>query len=113
MFPADDVDYFIDKTRVNLLLVVPAFLPKVNRGPVVVVMDDAFRKTISGHDGGPVEEFVDNEDPTVIVFTSGTTARPKGVVLTHLNWYAYLIASYSDLALDRSLLSLLALPMAH
>src|SRR5260370_2056240 len=110
MSTADDVDYVLEKTSRKLLLVEPAFLPKVTRG---LVMDDAFHEKLLGYDGGPVEAFVANEDPTVIIFTSGTTARPKGVVLTHLNWYAYLIASYSDLGLDRSLRYLLALPMFH
>jgi fatty-acyl-CoA synthase len=56
---------------------------------------------------------VANDYPSVIIFTSGTTARPKGVTLTHLNWFAYLLASYSDYALDRNLRYLLALPMFH
>jgi len=114
MFTASDVDYVFEKTRVKALLVEPMFLSKVNRGPAVqYVMDDAFREMVAGYDGSPVEQFVASEDPSVIIFTSGTTARPKGVVLNHLNWFAYLLASYSDYALDRNLRYLLALPMFH
>jgi acyl-CoA synthetase (AMP-forming)/AMP-acid ligase II len=32
---------------------------------------------------------IDDEDPTILMFTSGTTALPKGVVLTYLDLTAY------------------------
>ncbi len=114
MFTSDDVDYVIEKTRAKALLVEPVFLPKVNRAPAVrFIMDEAFRNELANYDGTSVERFVANEDPNIIIFTSGTTARPKGVVLNHLNWYAYLLASYTDYGLDRTLKYLLALPMFH
>src|SRR5215469_2931982 len=114
LFTADDVDYVLEKTRVKALLVEPAFLPKVNRTPAVrFVMDDNFRTALARQDGAAVEQFVDHESPAVIIFTSGTTAKPKGVVLTHLNFYAYLLGAVAEFGMDRSRRHLLALPMFH
>lgn len=114
MFTADDVDYVFEKTRIKALLVEPMFLGKVNRPPAIhFLMDQSFRETLDGYDGSPVEQFVPNEETSLIVFTSGTTARPKGVVLTHLNLYAYLLATFGEHGVDRSFRNLLALPMFH
>jgi fatty-acyl-CoA synthase len=114
MFTAEDADYVLEKTRAKALLIEPVFLNKVNRPPAArFVMDEAFRIELDTYSGSAVEKFVANEDPNIIIFTSGTTARPKGVVLNHLNWYAYLLASYTDYGLDRTLKYLLALPMFH
>jgi fatty-acyl-CoA synthase len=114
MFTADDVDYVLEKTRVKALLVEPVFLSKVTRGPSLRwVMDDQFRATLAAHDGKPVGQIVNDEDPLLVVFTSGTTARPKGVVLTHLNLFAYLLSAYAEFGVDRSRRYLLALPMFH
>ena len=47
-----------------------------------------------GESSGPAEDFapavLDRIDPVEIVFTSGTTAEPRGVVLTHANLLANL-----------------------
>ncbi|HLJ50201.1 MAG TPA: AMP-binding protein [Bryobacteraceae bacterium] len=111
MFTAEDVDYVLDKTRAKALLVDPVFLGKVNRCPDIrILLDGQFP---ANQDGAPVEQFVANEDPSVIIFTSGTTARPKGVVLNHLNWFGYLLTTYADYGLDRSIRYLLGLPMFH
>lgn len=114
MFNADDVDYVLEKTHAKALLVEPTFLSKVNRAPGVrFLMDDQFRKTLAVHDGSAVEQSVNHEDPLLVIFTSGTTAKPKGVVLTHLNFYAYLLSGYAEFGLDRTRSYLLALPMFH
>ncbi len=111
MFTADDVDYVIEKTRAKALIVDPVFLGKVNRSPDIrILLDGQFP---ANQDTAPVEQFVANEDASVIIFTSGTTARPKGVVLNHLNWFGYLLTSYADYGLDRSINYLLGLPMFH
>ncbi|HEY6272846.1 MAG TPA: AMP-binding protein, partial [Terriglobales bacterium] len=114
MFTADDVGYVLEKTRVKALLIEPVFLPKVTGGPSLRwVLDHEFEKVLSDLDPSPVEQYVDHQDPFLTIFTSGTTAKPKGVVLTHLNFYAYLLAGYAEFRLDRTRRYLLALPMFH
>jgi fatty-acyl-CoA synthase len=114
MFTPDDAGYVLEKTRVKVLLVEPMFASKVGRKPAACfLLDDQFRDSLASCDPGPVEQLVESEAPHLIIFTSGTTARPKGVVITHLNFYAYLLASAADYGVDRSMKFLLALPMFH
>jgi fatty-acyl-CoA synthase len=114
MFTGDDVSYVLEKTRVKALLIEPMFLPKVAKGPSIqFLLDDQFRAKLAACDGSPVEEIVENEDTVMIIFTSGTTARPKGVALNHLNFYAYLLSSCAEYGMDRTHRYLLALPMFH
>lgn len=114
MFTPEDVTYVLEKTHVKALLIDPVFLPKVNGGPSLRwIMDDEFMAELAALDGARVDQYVDHEDPFLIIFTSGTTAKPKGVVLTHLNFYAYLLGAYAEFGVDRSRRYLLALPMFH
>ena len=54
---------------------------------------------------------IDNDAMCTIVYTSGTTAEPKGVMLSHKNIVADTIATSKSVRVEKS--SLLALPLQH
>jgi long-chain acyl-CoA synthetase len=52
---------------------------------IPTLLFDDFESTLSKHSSSPFFEEASPEDALQIVFTSGTTAEPKGVVITHGN----------------------------
>jgi long-chain acyl-CoA synthetase len=53
------------------------------------------------------------DDVMMIVYTSGTTGKPKGACLTHANFVHTCLHYLYALAIDRPLRSLLAIPASH
>jgi long-chain acyl-CoA synthetase len=65
---------------------------------------------------GPVDDFMAQrrpDDPAVVLYTSGTTGRPKGALLTHSNmlWNAQVSAELHGIGADDRLLG--TLPLFH
>ena len=56
---------------------------------------------------------VDPQDPANICYTSGTTADPKGIILTHLNYIANIEQGYSLVDIHSGNSTLLILPWDH
>jgi acyl-CoA synthetase (AMP-forming)/AMP-acid ligase II len=54
-----------------------------------------FEALIAEHPDDDVFVDVDESEPTVLIFTSGTTAMPKGVELTYLNLSLYVVNTMS------------------
>ena len=87
--------------------------------PKEIALEDvvaAGRKYLTEH---PTEEFLaigrslQNDDPATITYTSGTTADPKGVILTHRNYTANVDQSLSCIDIDSTWRTLVILPLDH
>jgi malonyl-CoA/methylmalonyl-CoA synthetase len=74
---------------------------------------DELASAALSHDGSRLRTTIDGDDPAAIVYTSGTTGRSKGAVLTHNNFAANavnLLACWRITDADRYLA---ALPLFH
>ncbi len=86
-------------------------------GPRVVRVGPEYEALLTAEGGEragePVEEQVRAGDPCIIMYTSGTTGRPKGATLTHGNitWNCLNVLVDVDLAADE--VTLVTAPMFH
>jgi long-chain acyl-CoA synthetase len=55
----------------------------------------------------------DPDDVAILMYTSGTTGKPKGVMLTHQNLYAAAKSAYFANEVTKPQITLICLPMAH
>jgi len=115
---ADEVGYIVEHSGATVLLVDPELDEQLAavRAPVRIVLDGAddaelFAPAPPG--GGPREWPPDEDSTCSINYTSGTTARPKGVELTHRTcWLNAASFGWHTTVTDRDAL-LHTLPMFH
>ena len=79
----------------------------------VFKMGDEFIATHSLDDFLSVARSIQNDDYATITYTSGTTADPKGVVLTHRNYTANVEQACTLVNIDQTWRTLIILPLDH
>lgn len=92
---ATELDYLLDDAEPALVIADPSRAAAHTRLPLLT-LDGQGRGTLSEHASGTSETapaFLPTPDTTAaIVYTSGTTGRPKGAVVTHRNLTANALA---------------------
>ncbi|WP_406333445.1 FadD3 family acyl-CoA ligase [Streptomyces sp. NBC_00203] len=94
-FKADEAHDIIRRSGAKLVLVEQGFLGLDFEAPPGIPLIDLKSGFLTS--GSPFEREVSGDDVSDIVFTSGTTGRPKGVLMTHAQTLR-LYAEWCDLA---------------
>ena len=113
---AEEVAYILDHAQAKLVFVDEELVASVGAARRIVV--DAAAQEDSGALTGPATEapepcFVEPADVYRLMYTSGTTDRPKGVVLTYQNYYWKCLDHIAVLGLDAETRLLVVGPLYH
>jgi len=73
----------------------------------------AYEDLLASGDPGPLDEPVSRDDLCLIMYTSGTTGRPKGAMLTHGNLIWNTVNLLVDVPLDADEVVLVSAPLFH
>jgi fatty-acyl-CoA synthase len=114
----DEIAFIVEHSGTRLLLVDPELAESLSKVPVDQRLvldgtDDADLFTPVAESRGPERTELDEDSTCSINYTSGTTARPKGVQLTHRNcWLNAVTFGWHTTVTDRDT-HLHTLPMFH
>ncbi|MFG2696827.1 long-chain fatty acid--CoA ligase [Kitasatospora sp. NPDC048407] len=110
---APEIAHQLADSGAKALIHAPDCAGLVGAGPSLTVQVGPAYEALLTADPTPIDEPVTLDDTCIIMYTSGTTGRPKGAVLTHgnLTWNAYNVLVDVDLTADDR--ALVSAPLFH
>ena len=119
LLKAREVGYHLSDSGAELLVAWHGFAEAAQGGAedagaeCILATPGEFEQTLGGAD--PVEEITDREDddPALIIYTTGTTGTPKGATLTHSNLAAGAETARDLVDADENSVVLATLPLFH
>ncbi len=123
---ADELDYVLNDCGAKLLIVGSELKPSVEKiRDKLTNVESVVEVTPEGSDGDEYEAMlaeaspvgrspdVDPDDVAIIMYSSGTTGRPKGVALTQANVIAHTVNGFDGWEVEEGDKNLVAMPLFH
>ncbi len=117
---ADELYFIIKNSDTKLLICDKAFLKKVeevneklDKDIKIIKTGDDYENFIAAADCAFPSVEISVKDIAQIYYTSGTTGRPKGAILSYKNVYTHARSTISELSLKKSDVWLHAAPLFH
>jgi len=122
----EELTYMVNTAEASVLEVGERYLPLLAeirpelRSVKTVIAVDTTVEGMADHDQliestepQEIEVQVEDTDPTIIIYTSGTTALPKGVVLSYLDLTAYVMNTMEPANEESMGVTLVSVPIYH
>jgi fatty-acyl-CoA synthase len=115
---APELAYMLGDSGARVLVHAPELAETVTRSrppvpPHTVAVGDEFERMLAGGAPEPLDEPVGLDDICMIMYTSGTTGRPKGAMITHGNVTWNCVNVLLDVDLTRDEVTLVSAPLFH
>ncbi len=122
----DELSYMLEHSEAQVLLVgkryldmVRAILPGLPKIKQCISLEDKtadmqfYADIINSASDDEVVADIGDEDVTILMYTAGTTGRPKGVPLRHSGFVSYVMSNVDPASPDMEERNLLTVPLYH
>jgi acyl-CoA synthetase (AMP-forming)/AMP-acid ligase II len=100
---ADELSYMITNAQTKILFA----------GSRYLAMVDYYEDLISSSSSDEIVSEIGDEDTTILMYTAGTTGRPKAVPLTHSGFISYVLENVAPADPEIEEKNLLTVPLYH